>query len=309
MNILVLVAVLPSILLGWYIYKNDTQEKESAKLLTTLFIGGVLAIPLTLFIEFIMDFFTSVSGETGNIAETFIYAFIYVALAEEFSKLFFLKLYSWKNPEFDYLYDGLIYAAFVALGFATIENLLYVSQLGFATAIVRAITAVPGHFFDGIFMGYFYSKAKEAQVLNNKKMSYSYMVLSLFIPLVLHGLYDFLCFMGTDVFMIVFFIFVIILYIVSFRLIKKLSLITTDITGYNRKYNNRFYTIINGKNSSQNTAISNGVILNNQIQPIVNNTQIINNQNGNSEVNNYCPNCGFKISGANFCANCGTKIN
>ena len=83
--------------------------------------------------------------------------FVIVAIAEESSKYFFLKKRTWNNPEFNCQYDGVVYAVFVSLGFALWENINYVLSYGFSTAIVRAITAIPGHACFGVFMGVFLS--------------------------------------------------------------------------------------------------------------------------------------------------------
>lgn len=87
--------------------------------------------------------------------------FVIVAIAEESSKYFFLKKRTWNNPEFNCQYDGVVYAVFVSLGFALWENINYVLSYGFSTAIVRAITAIPGHACFGVFMGVFYGLARK----------------------------------------------------------------------------------------------------------------------------------------------------
>lgn len=281
MQILFLLAVLPSIYLGLYIYKHDTVEKESKKLLTLLFLGGILAIPLTLFIEMIIiDSIITIDKDNLTIFGTFLFAFYYIAAVEEGSKWIFLKTFSWKNKEFNHLYDGLIYAAFVALGFATLENILYVFQGGVVTGLLRAVTAVPGHFFDGIFMGYFFAKAKEAQVKNESGKKGLFLLLSYVVPVVLHGAYDFLCMVEIETAVLLFLVLVIILYIASFSMIKKLSKVTTPIVGYNEiRYPNQIINRINK----------------NYVPPVT------------EKINYYCGECGTKIDSAKYCPNCGTK--
>jgi RsiW-degrading membrane proteinase PrsW (M82 family) len=56
--------------------------------------------------------------------------------------------------------DGVVYGAVASLGFATLENILYVTPNGFAVAAARAFTAVPGHALLGVIMGYYVGRAK-----------------------------------------------------------------------------------------------------------------------------------------------------
>ena len=86
--------------------------------------------------------------------------FIVVALSEEGFKYLLLKKRTWYSGEFNCQFDGIVYAVFVALGFALWENISYVLMYGLGTAAVRAVTAVPGHACFGVFMGAFYGLAK-----------------------------------------------------------------------------------------------------------------------------------------------------
>ena len=95
-----------------------------------------------------------------SISQQFIKAFIVVALVEEFSKYIIVKYYAQNNREFNEPFDGIVYAVMVSMGFAALENVLYVYQYGSSTGITRAFTAVPAHATFGILMGYFMGKAK-----------------------------------------------------------------------------------------------------------------------------------------------------
>ena len=83
--------------------------------------------------------------------------FIGIALVEEGLKLWVLLRLTKNNREFNSIFDGIVYAVFVSLGFAAFENVLYVLQYGFSNALMRAVTSVPGHTFFGVMMGYYYS--------------------------------------------------------------------------------------------------------------------------------------------------------
>ena len=192
MNLLILITFLPSVLLGKYVYNMDKVEKEPTSLLIKLFIAGIFSVFLTLLIsEFSEAIFPFIDGEATDVKSIVIYNFIGVALIEEFSKWIFLFICTWKNKHFNFLYDGIVYGVFVSLGFATLENCLYVFQPngGIGTALLRAILSVPAHAFFGVFMGYYYGIARMNK--NQKKGYIFYILLSLLIPVFLHGTFDF----------------------------------------------------------------------------------------------------------------------
>ena len=186
MSIILIASLFPVVLLMDYIYKRDTFNQEPWPLLMKAFLFGVLAafidMPVAGLLQFIVPKVFSSAGW-----DAFHEAFFGAALPEEFCKLLMLYLCIWKNPNFDEYYDGLEYAAFVGLGFAGIENVLYIMQGGLGLAVSRGIFAVPAHFFFAIFMGYFFSLAR----FRYEKRR-SYMFLAYIIPVILHGTYDFL---------------------------------------------------------------------------------------------------------------------
>ena len=173
--LLFIVSILPVILIGVYIYKKD-QQKESAKLLTKLFLGGIGSCLLVLIISLIMEMIFPIMGsepEELNLIELIIYVFIGIALVEEFCKWIMVYLISYHDDDFDELYDAILYSMFVALGFACFENLAYVSQTGIGTGILRALLAVPGHACDGMLMGYFLGLSK-IDAINNRNKTKKY---------------------------------------------------------------------------------------------------------------------------------------
>lgn len=203
--LLIVVMVLPIYVLGKFIYNMD-NEKEPKKLLKELLFGGVLACILVLVVSYTLGeiiplFIKDVSKMTQ--VEVIIYSFICVGLVEEASKLFLLYLTSYNNREFNYTFDMVVYGVFVALGFALLENILYILTGGLITGILRAFTAVPAHASNGAFMGMFLSKAKCYEVTDRKK-ALKYKILSLVIPTLLHGIYDCLAFSNLLLILIMF---------------------------------------------------------------------------------------------------------
>ena len=214
----VYLAVIPSVILLVFIYEKDIVEKEPLKLLVTLFFLGVLiAVPI-LFLE------QSVVSLTGlspiNYFDSFALAFFVAGLIEEIYKYIVVLIGTWNNKNFNHKYDAIVYCVFVSLGFATIENILYVTRSNFSVALLRAIISVPAHAFYAIACGYFLGLAKECSLKNDRK-KILYIILSFVIPWILHGTFDFLLYTENDILLGVFFSFVALLYILSFIGIKK----------------------------------------------------------------------------------------
>jgi RsiW-degrading membrane proteinase PrsW (M82 family) len=151
----------------------------------TLVLGALTCIPLCLIsVPIINSLETFLSGGASGAAWQ---AFVFVALPEELVKFLVLVLYGLRRPDFRRAMDGVLYGLAASLGFATIENIMYVSSYGFGTAAVRALTSVPGHALWGGIMGYYAGQACFSGIGN----SWRFWVLALLVPVALHGLFDF----------------------------------------------------------------------------------------------------------------------
>jgi len=242
MNIIILlfVSLLPVILIGLFIYFKD-KEKEPKKLLFGLFVSGIGSIILTLILTLIVGIIFPITIEERtnlNLIELIINVFVGVALIEEFSKWIFAYTIGYNHKEYDHIYDMIVYATYVSLGFAALENIIYVLQGGISVGILRALSAVPGHACYGVFMGYFLSLAKIADKNGNKKLSNKNKILSILVPTILHGIYDYCLFSGVLLFIALFFIFVIALYIFAIKHIKKVSSVQTKFVTQNKYCSN-----------------------------------------------------------------------
>ncbi len=230
MQLLLTLAVLPSLVLGWIIWKNDRVEKEPGGLLVGLFFCGIGSIIVTLILSAFVYMLPMCNPDEGEtLIELFFGVFVGVALVEEFSKWIFVRLVTWKNKAFTHMYDAVVYAVFVSLGFATLENILYVVEGGIGVALMRAVLAVPLHTFCGVFMGYYYGLAKQSQINNRKDLVSKNIFLSLLMPVLIHGFYDYCLFTGEVVLVLAFFIFVILIYILAFRRVFKLAKIQVPL--------------------------------------------------------------------------------
>lgn len=223
MNLLLIaIAIVPVILILTFVHSKD-KNKEPIGLLVGLFFAGVLSCFLVILISLVLSevlpfMQLDTSNPNNSFLDIFLYSFVGVALIEETCKFLMTYTFSYRHRAFDEVYDMLVYAIFVALGFACYENIMYVIGSGaISTGILRGLTAVPGHACDGLFMGYYLSLAKIASLNKDKYEERINIAKSIFIPTVLHGIYDFCCFYGNQYIIIVFIIFVIAMYIVALR--------------------------------------------------------------------------------------------
>lgn len=225
MILIFLIAALPAILMFKYVYKKDTIEKESKGLLWKLIILGALAVIPAVILEMIggailIRIIPNEYSTSYIIAEMF----VVVALSEEFSKFLAVKIGSWKSPEFNYMFDGLIYSICAAIGFAVVEDIMYMVSMGISTGIMRALTFIPGHFGFAVFTGLVYSRAREAANRGRSGAAVGYQFLAVILGSLMHGFYDASVSLGTDLALILFFIFVVVMYIAVFVMIKRASL-------------------------------------------------------------------------------------
>lgn len=187
--ILLALALAPGLAIGIYIYLKDKHEPEPLGLLFTSFMYGALSIIVTFIISWPID--ALVSFDENSALDQFINAFFGVALVEEFSKFFFIRFILYNNKNFNEPFDGIVYAIMVGMGFATVENILYVFQYGFTTGVVRLFTAVPAHATFAILMGYFLGLGK---FTHRKESMYS--LFALLVATGFHGMYDYFLFIS-----------------------------------------------------------------------------------------------------------------
>lgn len=202
-------ALLPAIVLMVYIYKKDQVEKEPLWLLGKIFLFGMISTVPTIVTELVLE--RALGRICASDSPMFIVleAFVVVALTEEFWKRWAVRRAAWKSREFNYRFDAYVYCAFSALGFAALENILYVFENGMRTAVVRAFTAVPSHAIDGVIMGAFLGEAKLWERRGNERRKKRYMRLALIMPAVCHGVYDYSLMAGSALMSLVFIVFVV----------------------------------------------------------------------------------------------------
>lgn len=222
----ILAAVLPAIFWLVYIYKKDKLEKEPVPLLLKLILGGILSTVVAFILEMastsIDEVIFTVFRNNFIIAITL--SAMIIGIIEEISKYIFLKKIAWNNHDFNYTFDGLVYAIFVSLGFALAENILYVFNYGLSVAFSRAILTIPAHMAFGAFMGADFGIAKIYDAMGEEGISKSYRRRGVIIAILLHGIYDALAMSSSSVlYMTLFFVFVVVMDVMVFVLIKRRS--------------------------------------------------------------------------------------
>jgi len=181
---LILIAIIPGLVISYYIYHIDKYEREAFTPLAICFLLGILVTFPALWAQEYLD---SIGfDEIGSLLQTFVYALIGVALVEEVGKFICLTAYPYHRPFFNEPLDGIVYSVMIGMGFATFENILYAQSYGVETILVRAITAVPAHGAFGVIMGYFVGLAKF-----DTERKYWLLFQGLLFAVSLHAIYDF----------------------------------------------------------------------------------------------------------------------
>lgn len=183
-----IVAMLPVLILAYYIYRKDSITPEPVGQLRKGFFFGIISCILSLAISIPLMATGLIPETPTTIPEAIGLSFLGAAIPEECAKLFMLWILLRKNKYFDEWMDGIVYAVCISLGFAAIENVMYIegnSEEWLRVGLMRALFSVPGHFGFGILMGYYYSLARFSlhDVVRNR-------ILLIVAPVLAHGVYD-----------------------------------------------------------------------------------------------------------------------
>ncbi|MFC5559633.1 glutamic-type intramembrane protease PrsW [Ureibacillus thermophilus] len=179
MFILLSAAIAPGCALFSYFYLRNQMATEPRKTLFRTFIFGLLITFPIMFIQYVVQ-------EEGIIANPFLRNVIFTGALEEFFKWFIIYAFIFRHVEFDDPYDGILYGAAASLGFATLENILYLLTFGIDTAFMRALLPVSSHALFGVVMGYYFGRSK----FTKTKYSKEFLALSLIAPFILHVIYN-----------------------------------------------------------------------------------------------------------------------
>lgn len=176
-------SLVPALLLVWFFHSRDHNPEPARVLWATFGLGVLSTIPAVL-LAYPAD--RAVSTVAQPYLSGLLNAFFAAAIPEELCKGLVVLRYSARQRAFDEPMDGVVYGAVASLGFAALENLLYVADGGLGLAIVRAVTAVPGHAFFGAILGY-----HVGQAWLHPGRRRGLVARGLGLAMLAHGLYDF----------------------------------------------------------------------------------------------------------------------
>ncbi len=215
---LIFTAIIPILIIAIIIYNIDRYDREPIKLLIKVMMFGALATIPVIIIEKILHL-VPVFGVMGKLYT----AFIVAGLTEEIFKRKVVTKIAYNNPAFNERLDGIVYCVFAALGFAAFENILYIVSYQAVSpniALYRGLLSVPAHTFFGVSMGYYLSLSKYAIDPAQKRKYYK---MSLIIPVLLHGMYNFILFVGTPLMLLVFVPFIIYMWVSGIKKLNKFA--------------------------------------------------------------------------------------
>ena len=190
--VLLALSIAPGIAISLYIFFKDEYNREPRKHVIISFFLGMLSALMAGVIEATA---LALTGDNGadSIAFTALKAFLIVGFTEEWCKYLMVKKYAFRKPEFDEPFDGIVYAVMVSMGFATLENILYVMEHGLATAIVRMFLSVPAHASFAVLMGYYLGMARFRHIEKGWYLLRGVLAATFF-----HGCFDFFLFLQEN---------------------------------------------------------------------------------------------------------------
>ncbi len=248
------IAVIPALILCGYVFYKDRIEREPIGLLAILFAAGAIGFVPAYFAQkgiislidsafakeyvFSPEGLISFASKTTEWTHSAICAFVGFSLAQIVIKWCLLYFITRKNKNFNYLFDGIVYSVFLSLGFAVAENISFVIQNDLELLGAKLITSIPCHLFIGILMGYYYtmwnarftantieSRMIEAGVVkeDNIRSSAPWLIISIFIPLLVNGIYVLAGSVKKDTITFVFYLIVFMLYGFSYIMVDQLA--------------------------------------------------------------------------------------
>jgi len=188
---LLVIAIAPAVALFLFFYIRDRYRREPVGVMLVTFALGAASLVPAVITSLSLQKLTGWRSSTPDLLHAFLGAMLIVGLVEEGAKFLVVRFYAYHRPEFDEPYDGIMYSVMAALGFATLENVIYIFSNGAGTGVMRALLAMPSHAFDGVLMGYFLGEAKFAR---SDRVGNWLSALGFGLAVVAHGLYDFIVF-------------------------------------------------------------------------------------------------------------------
>ncbi|SFA41103.1 Membrane proteinase PrsW, cleaves anti-sigma factor RsiW, M82 family [Anoxybacillus pushchinoensis] len=210
--------IAPGLALLSYFYLKDEYETEPLSLVLRMFLYGTFLVFPLMFIQYVLKV-------EDMLPNPFVEAFLATSLLEEFFKWFVFYYAIYDRCEFNEPYDGIVYGVSVSLGFATLENILYLLANGVEFAVTRALLPVSSHALFGVIMGFYLGKAKFSLPEREK----GYILLSFLLPFLFHGIYNYIL-LTQEQWIYYILPFMIFLWWLALRKVKLARIMTIDIT-------------------------------------------------------------------------------
>ncbi len=164
-----LLSLAPCALWLWYFYSRSIYKRPPLRLIAMTFLLGsaatFIALPLNLLGQSLL-----LSYFGNNTLTRVLVLFFVVGPVEELCKLFAVAVFAYRHREFDEPLDGVIYSTTAALGFAAIENVIYLAQNNPFLVLLRGPLSNPGHALFSSLWGLSLSEAKGAPNLISQRL-------------------------------------------------------------------------------------------------------------------------------------------
>ncbi|MEW6280798.1 MAG: PrsW family glutamic-type intramembrane protease [Candidatus Eremiobacterota bacterium] len=219
MHILLLLAVGPGVALMYYFWLRDRYEREPRDKIVKVMVWGALSVISAVILEMLGEnLFPSPNEELPAHFPLLLHCFVVIAGAEELGKFVAVYFTIYRDPEFDEPYDGVVYCVAASLGFAIVENVLYVFKGGIGIGIMRALLSVPAHALFGVGMGYFVGRARFA---TSKGAEAALLGVGFLTAVGMHGAYDYVLFSGRPLIILTVFPMMVAFWVVGLWLVRR----------------------------------------------------------------------------------------
>jgi len=179
-------AIIPALVIVAYFRRKDRARPEPRGVIIRIFLLGLLStIPAILLELGILELLGPLNS--SRFLYPILKAFVVVAIVEESLKYFIVRKFAFSRECFDEVMDGIVFTVIAGMGFAFLENILYVLGKGMTIGILRAFTAIPMHAAVSVIMGYCIGQAK---FCDDRRSRRKLLFKGYILGVLFHGLYD-----------------------------------------------------------------------------------------------------------------------
>ncbi len=174
-------AIIPAAAILLVVYFYDRHKEPPRRIWWLVIMGAIVVLPISFLEREMLNAYASTFAPSIPFLSALFTAFFVAGAVEEGGKALVFYRFVYKKPWVNEPYDHIVYAVTIGMGFALVENFLYVTSYGLETAFVRAFTAVPAHAMFGVVMGSLFSQSR----YQSAPLWRAYVI-----PALLHGIYD-----------------------------------------------------------------------------------------------------------------------